>query len=347
MWRKGVFDICLSTILLFAISAGAQVHYKVIDLGTLAGGSISNAYGVNDLTQVVGVSQVTGGFNHGYLWTKAHGMKDLGTLGGNFSSAQAINNASEMVGQADTNQSTSDAFLRKGGNMQDLGTLGGSTSQANAINFNPVTQEFSQIAGWSLTAGNGQYHAVIWDASLNIADLGTLGGSHSFAFGNNCAGQVVGVADTATLGSSHAFLWNSATGMQDLSTLGGTLSQANGINCAGLVVGYSFLAGDVLTHAFAYAGGGLIDLGTLGGGTSEANAVNDLRQIVGFSNITGDMDQHAFLWTSQTGMQDLNNFINNNSGWDLRGANSISNNGRIVGSGLHNGQLHAFLLIPE
>src|SRR6516164_6889609 len=346
MKSTGAISIYLTAILSFAVSAGAQVQYKVVDLGTLGGG-ISNAYGVNDLTQVVGVSQIAGGFNHGFLWMKPHAMKDLGTLGGNFSSAQAINDASEIVGQAATSQSTADAFLRKGSTMQDLGSLGGSSSQANAINLNPLTQDFSQIAGWSLTAGNGPYHAVVWDAGLNISDLGTLGGSNSFSFGNNCAGQVVGVADTVVLGASHAFLWDSASGMQDLGTLGGSLSQANGINCAGLIVGYSFLAGDVLTHAFAYAGGGLIDLGTLGGSDSQANAVNDIRQIVGFSKLTGDTDEHAFLWTSQRGMQDLNNLINNNSGWDLRGANSISNNGRIVGSGLHNGQLHAFLLIPD
>src|SRR5215469_15473081 len=180
MPKKGVFGICLFMVVMFAISASAQVHYKVTDLGTLSGGSISNAYGVNNLTQVVGASQVTGGFNHGYVWTKPHGMKDVGTLGGNFSSAQAINDASEIVGQAATNQSTSDAFLRKGSTMQDLGTLGGSSSQANAINFNPVTQHFTQIAGWSLTAGDGPYHAVVWDGALNIMELGTLGGSNSF-----------------------------------------------------------------------------------------------------------------------------------------------------------------------
>jgi len=257
MKSTGAISIYLTAILSFAVSAGAQVQYKVVDLGTLGGG-ISNAYGVNDLTQVVGVSQIAGGFNHGFLWMKPHGMKDLGTLGGNFSSAQAINDASEIVGQAATSQSTADAFLRKGSTMQDLGSLGGSSSQANAINFNPLTQDFSQIAGWSLTAGNGPYHAVVWDSSLNIMYLGTLGGS-----------------------------------------------------------------------------------------ASQANAVNDLRQIVGSSTITGDTDEHAFLWTSQRGMQDLNSFINHNSGWDLRGANSISNNGRIVGSGLHQGQLHGFLLIPE
>jgi hypothetical protein len=45
-------------------------------------------------------------------------------------------------------------------------------------------------------------------------------------------------------------------------------------------------------------------------------------------------------------MQDLNKLIPANSDWDLKGANSISNNGRIVGAGLRNGAQHAVLLIP-
>jgi len=217
MKRTNIVSFWLSAILVFALPAAAQIHYRPIDLGTLPGGSISNAFGVNDQTQVVGVSVTAGNFNHGFLWMKPKGMTDLGTFGGNFSSAQAINDASEIVGQAES-LSTSDAFLWKSGIMQDLGTLGGSSSQANAINFNPITNDFTQIAGWSLTVGNGPYHAVIWDASLNIADLGTLGGANSFAFGNNCMGQVVGAADTVSAGS-HAFLWDVARGMQDLVRL--------------------------------------------------------------------------------------------------------------------------------
>jgi len=223
---------------------------------------------------------------------------------------------------------------------------GGSNSQANSVNFNEVTEAASQIAGWSLTTGNAATHAVIWDASLNIEDLGTLGGTNSFAFGNNCIGQVVGSSDTAVLGASDAFLWDSAHGMQDLGTLGGTMAEANAINCSGVIVGYSSLVGDLQTHAFLYANGSMMDLGTLGGSTSQANAINDGGWVVGFSYTTGDADMHAFLRTPNGGMQDLNKLIPANSDWDLKGANSISNNGRIVGAGLRNGAQHAVLLIP-
>jgi probable HAF family extracellular repeat protein len=107
---------------------------------------------------------------------------------GNFSSAQAINDAAQIVGQAETNHSTADAFFRKNGIKKDLGSLGGTSSQANAINFNPLTKTFTQIAAWSLTSDNSAYHAVTWDPSFNILDLGTLGGTSGSAFGNKLQG---------------------------------------------------------------------------------------------------------------------------------------------------------------
>ena len=124
------------------------------------------------------------------------------------------------------------------------------------------------------------------------------------------------------------------------------MAQANGINCLGLIVGSSALPGDAQTDAFVYVNGIMMDLGTLGGSFSQANAINDAGQIVGFSKIAGDADSHAVLWTPNGGLQDLNQLIPGDSGWDLQGANSISSNGNIVGAGLHNGQGHAFLLVP-
>jgi probable HAF family extracellular repeat protein len=343
MKRTNLISFCLS-VLVLVMPAGAQ-HYKPIDLGTLPGGNLSNAYGVNDQGRVVGLSKTTGNFNHGFLWTKKAGMKDLGTLGGNFSSAQAINDATEIVGQADTSAPAGEAFRWTNGTMQDLGNLGKSPSQANAINFDALTKSFTQIAGWSLTSDGSAYHAVIWDASNNILDLGTLGGSASFAFGNNCNGQVVGTSAT-TSGANDAFVWDSVHGMQDLGTLGGTMSQANAINCFGVIVGYSTLTGDVQTDPFVYANGSMKDLGTLGGSSAQANAINDAGQVVGFSRTAADADSHAFLWTPTGGMQDLNQLIPAHSGWDLLGANGISNNGKIVGAGTINGAQHAFLLVP-
>jgi len=336
---------CMSALL--ALPCGAQSHYQPIDLGALPGGSYSIAFGVNDQSHVIGTGATSANFIHGFLWKKNTGIKDLGTLGGNNSYPESINDADQIVGQADVSSSVADAFLWMKGAMTDIGSLGANGSAANAINYDPLTKTFTQIAGWSPTSDNSEIHAVIWDASLNITDIGTLGGSSSFGWANNCSGQVVGKADNLDE-QAHAFLWNPGIGMQDLGTLGGSSSLARGINCSGMIVGQSFLAGDTQMHPFVYLPNtGMQDIGNLGGSMSQATAVNKAGRVVGFSNTPGDADLHAFVWTATGGMQDLNQLIPHNSGWNLQDAESISDNGKIVGSGTINGVPHAYLLLPK
>ena len=69
-----------------------------------------------------------------------------------------------------------------------------------------------------------------------VTDLGTLGGTDSYAYGINASGQVVGYCHTTGNAADHAFLYSGST-MTDLGTLGGTDSYANGINDSGQVVG--------------------------------------------------------------------------------------------------------------
>jgi len=346
--KNSFIGFCLSAVLGFAWPAAAQT-YKVIDLGTLPGGNLSNALGVNDQGEVVGLASNPSGFPIAFRWTKAGGMKALGTLGGASSSAQSINDANQIVGQADINPAGfTDAFLWQKGKMTPLGSLGGQLSRANAINYDPLTKTFTQIAGWSMVSDNSAYHAVIWDHTLNTTtDLGTLGGTNSWGLGNNCNGQVVGQSDTTVGGSADAFLWDPARGMQDLGTLGGDISWANAVNCSGMVVGTSYLFLMTEQHAFLSTANGMLDLGTFGGTVSEAYSINKYGKVVGFARTTGDTDKHAFVWTANQGMKDLNNMIPANSGWDLQSANSISDSGKIAGAGYFNGSGHAFLLIPQ
>jgi probable HAF family extracellular repeat protein len=83
---------------------------------------------------------------------------DLGTLGGNESSAAAINASAQIVGQSSLAGDTeSHAFSwTPAGGMEDLGTLGGTFSSAVALN------SVGLIAGTASTAGNAEYHAVLW-----------------------------------------------------------------------------------------------------------------------------------------------------------------------------------------
>lgn len=71
--------------------------YTVIDLGTLAGTTSSQAFAVNESGQVVGQAyQAIGDMYHAFLWQ--NGV--LTDLGGSSSSAYDINDVGQVVGQA-------------------------------------------------------------------------------------------------------------------------------------------------------------------------------------------------------------------------------------------------------
>jgi probable HAF family extracellular repeat protein len=74
---------------------------NVDNLGTLAGGSSSGAYDINELDVVVGYSQTSNG-NHAFVWDAAAGMRDLNDLISDpawvLAYATAINDAGDIVG---------------------------------------------------------------------------------------------------------------------------------------------------------------------------------------------------------------------------------------------------------
>ena len=85
-------------------------------------------------------------------------MIDLGTLGGTYSDASAINDRGQVTGYANTAGGYSHAFRwTASGSMQDRGTLGGTDSSASAIN------DCGQVTGTANTAdGDGDSHAFVW-----------------------------------------------------------------------------------------------------------------------------------------------------------------------------------------
>ena len=74
--------------------------YTLKDLGTLDGGDLSAAYGINDAGQVVGSTKVPGSYHATLFSGTGVNNTDLGTLGGSWSVAFSINNAGQTVGEA-------------------------------------------------------------------------------------------------------------------------------------------------------------------------------------------------------------------------------------------------------
>jgi probable HAF family extracellular repeat protein len=261
-------------------------------------------------------------------------VTDLGTLGGSFSLAAAINESGQVVGSSMTlDDFTFQAFLSHEGSMISLGTLGGSSSTAHAINAS------GQVVGESTIEFDIESHGFLGDGTNDLTDLGTLGGFYSAAYALNDLGVVVGESDTDSF-ETHAFIYTNGV-MTDLGTLGGAYSSASAVNSAGQAIGVSTTSGDQ-SHGFIFSGGVLTDLGTLGGSYSEPLALDNLGRVVGYSALSNGSER-AFLWQNGS-MVDLNAVLPPNSGWVLLSADFINDFGRIVGTGLFNGVSRAFVM---
>src|SRR5262249_44349384 len=118
---------------------------SVIGLGTLPKQKFSRANSINGFNQVVGFSgsALDTPKSRAFFWSKSTGMIDLGTLGGAFAQAFAINDAGFITGNSQLRATTTNvvhAFLAPSPlstgaiGMRDIGTLGGSFSYGMAIN---------------------------------------------------------------------------------------------------------------------------------------------------------------------------------------------------------------------
>ena len=257
----------------------------VTDLGVLPNQVFSRANGINAIGQVVGYSgqHRDSTESRAFVWTSKMGMTDIGTLGGAYAQAYAINKGGYITGASQTQgmgpMVTTHAFIyqlqspsARYNRMVDLGVLGGVSSYGTAIN------EYNHVAGYStISTKDERVHAFLHDGKRMI-DLGSLGGP-----GNR---------------------W------------GGDISVALGVNNYDQVVGYTYLpylpevgampiqqVGFLWRRAWSGGGGQMINLNTLLFGNGKdylvfsATAINDNGQIAASAYYMPDSSVRAVLLT--------------------------------------------------
>ncbi|MFN8588196.1 MAG: FlgD immunoglobulin-like domain containing protein [Candidatus Eisenbacteria bacterium] len=96
---------------------------ELYDLGTL-GGQTSHAYDVNENTHVCGWTQISFTLpdSRGFFWANGV-MKSVGTAGGIYSAAFALNDYDEVVGATTREDGTTVAFLWKNDHLYDLNLM--------------------------------------------------------------------------------------------------------------------------------------------------------------------------------------------------------------------------------
>jgi probable HAF family extracellular repeat protein len=302
-------------------SAAAATTYTVRDLGSLGFG-VTDPVAINDNGQVTGYSYLSkeiqvpcppGQYGrpkkcfeapyHAFLWSNGT-MADLGTLGGNFSAANAINGSGAAVGWAQTKAGGSDSVLWSGQTITDLAPL--RVAEALAINDSGL------IAGMCLDASGDAFACVVHHSTVTaLAAPGTFPDcNEAIAINNNS--QVLGTCGDAT-GDLRAVVWTNGSPTV-LPTLGGPQISPSAINDLGHVTGYAMTTTDA-QHGFLWSNGQMTDIGL----NFYAAAINDNDVIVGGNEVY-----------SGGAIRDLNALIPPGSPYQINYATGVNDAGQIV-----------------
>jgi probable HAF family extracellular repeat protein len=335
---KSILTSIAASSLLAALSIAQppRPRYTIHDLGTLRGGTFSQATFVDNNGLVTGVATVPDGAQHAVLWYKEW-IGDFGppASGGPNSGASGVNERGQVEVEAES-----------------------STKDPNNENFCGY--------GTGLTC-----LPFLWQNGV-MTPLPLLGGNNGTVGQINNQGEVAGFAENSTRDPEcppgvafdgtgpqvldyEGVIWGPRQGeIRELRPLpGDTVGMALGINDLGQAVGASGRCGNTILPPIAYGphavlwekDGSVTDLGNLGGTVLNIGlSINNLGQVTGFSGLTEESSPfngtHAFLWTRETGMRDLGTL----PGDVVAGGQGINDRGEVVGPSFDaSGNPRAFL----
>ena len=174
-------------------------------------------------------------------------VTDLGTLGGGFFVAAALNNRDQIVGYGTQADGSLRGFVWRAGVTTVLPPLpGGFSSLAFDIN------DQGQIVGDSGLPD--RYHAALW----RHGTPSDLGPAVQTGYLINDRGQIVGTRDLNAV--AHALLLRHGT-VTELGNLGVDFTAAHGMNEHTVIVGDGQAVEGAPIHGFRWANGKMTDLG--------------------------------------------------------------------------------------
>ncbi len=330
-------------------TAMADPSYQIYDIGTVqVGDSASQGFGASTGGIGVGRSFRTGG-TQAFTWTLGGGIIGLPNLAGrSYAVSNSANDTGTVVGTGATTAFGSGRLpvVWQGGVVSQLPLPSGQTlGDANSVNA-------AGVAVGSVNAGSLQQGVIYSGGSATIITQTTPGGSYFLtAFGINNSGRIVGQGiDPGNAARNVGIVYDIGAGtafeVGGLPGLNGAL--AFGVSNTGYVVGSSMLnQGSGLPFIWSDAGGIVAIPLAVGTSQGSARAVNSAGWAVGNDSSAFSI---PFLYDGTTTYR-LADLIPAGSGWDLSmntssSALGISDNNVIVGTGVHNGDTHAYAMIP-
>src|SRR4029079_1102484 len=343
------FTVALLSVAIIPAATATTPQYQIYDIGVMdPGDDASQGFGVSHGGTAVGRSIRTGG-SQAFSWTLQGGIIGLPNLAGR--NHAVANSAAEnlAVGTAATTLFGSDPLPVKwlDGVVSQLPLPVGETlGDANSVNF-------SGIAVGSVDAGSNQRGAVYLGGGGEIITRTTPTGCFfvtAFGINDSIRARIVGQGidpnnAARNVGIVYDVCDNDSFEVGALPGFNGAL--AFGVSNTGYVVGSSMLnQGSGMPFIWSDQRGMVaIPLAT---GTSEgsARAVNSAGWVVGNDSSAFSI---PFLYDG-TNTYRLADLIPPNPGWDLSmhtssSADGISEDDVIVGTGVHNGETHAYAMV--
>ncbi len=325
-------------------------RYQIFDIGVVQmGDSASQGFGVSTNGIAVGRSVRTGGAQ-AFSWTQGGGILGLPNLAARpFCVSNSANSSGVVAGTCATTLFGTSRLpvIWQSGVVSQLPLPAGQTlGDANDINA-------SGVAVGSVNGGSLQRGVVYSGANATVITQTTVDGCFFVtAFGVNDSGRVVGTGidpnnAARNVGMVYDIGGSSAIEVGALPGANGAL--AFGISNSGYVVGSSMMnQGSGLPFRWTQAGG-MVAV-PLPSGTSQgsARAVNSAGWVVGTASSAFAIP-FVYDGTSTYRLADL---IPSGTGWDLSmntssSALGISEDNVIVGTGVFNGQVHAYAMVQQ